>query len=163
LIAFCYRRRRRSSAISRERFVNVLHDNKDDTGNVSPHNLPHYYIPEAFLVPDLTIGGTSASGVASTHDRPLSMSTADTPHPQTPVSMTAATNTTRESGPPAQLRPLNIIRHDDAGPSEWPTRDGEPETVDLPPAYANIIPAQHPPGTASTSKTASIPAPTKTK
>jgi hypothetical protein len=81
------------------------------------------------------------------------MTIADTPRPQTPVGMTAATKTTRKSGPLAQLRPVNIIQHDDAGPSA-----GEPETIELPPAYTNIRSAQRPPGTAS----ASIPAPTET-
>jgi hypothetical protein len=145
LIAFFYRQRRRSFAFSRERPVNVLHDEEDD--NLSPHNLPHYHIPEPFFV----IGGTSE--VASTRDRTVSMTTADTPSPQTPVAMTAATNTTRKTGPLAQLRHLNIIQHDDAGPHEWPTSVGKPETIELPPAYTNIRSARRPPRTASTAST----------
>ena len=113
----------------------MLHDIDDD--DASPHSLPHYYMPEAFLVPAPTIGGSTA--VTSTDDRPLSTKTPDTPRSQTPAGTTAATNSTRESGPLAQPRPLNIIRHDDAGPSEWPTRVGEPETVDPPPAYTDIL------------------------
>lgn len=33
---------------------------------------------------------------------------------------------------PSQLRPVNIIQHDDAGPDEGS------ETIELPPAYTNI-------------------------
>jgi hypothetical protein len=36
-----------------------------------------------------------------------------------------------------QLRPVNIIQHDDAGVANE-AAEGEPETVELPPAYTNI-------------------------
>jgi hypothetical protein len=37
------------------------------------------------------------------------------------------------------MRPVNIIQHDDAGPSEGgPKEEDEPETIELPPAYTNI-------------------------
>jgi hypothetical protein len=149
LIAFFYRRRRRRTLLFRKSAPSMC---STTTKMTTYHliDLPHYYIPEPFLVPDPTIGGTSE--VASTRDRPLSMTTADTPRPQTPVGMTAATNTTRKSGPLAQLRPLNIIQHDDAGPMNG-QRAGEPETIELPPAYTNIRSAQRPPGTASTAST----------
>ena len=120
----------------------MLHD--DEGGYVLPQD---YRIAESF-VPDPTDGGT----VASAHDRPLSMTTTDTPRLQT-LGMTAATKTTRKSGPVAQLRPVNIIQHDDAGPGEGSA--GEPETIELPPAYPNIRSAQRPPGTSSASETTS--------
>ena len=132
----------------------MLHDHED--GNLS-QDLPHYYAPDPYLVPDSTIGGTSEA--VSTRERPLSMTAADTSLPQTPVVVTAATKTSRKTGP---LRPVNVVQHDDAGPSEWSTSVGEPETIELPPAYAHILPAQPPPGTASAPTTASIPAPTET-
>jgi hypothetical protein len=132
LVAFFFFRRRPYSAISKERPVNVLQDDED--GDDSHHDLPHYYTPEPFLVPDPTIGGTSEA--ASTQERPLSMSTIDAGRPQTPV--TATTTTTRKSAAPPQLRPVNIIQHDDAGPSEDPASNAEPETIELPPAYTHI-------------------------
>jgi hypothetical protein len=138
LIAFFYLRWRHS-AISRERPVNVFQDDEYDKG--LPQVLPRYYTSEPFVVPDPTNGGTSE--VASSRDRPLSLA-ADTPwdipYPQTlaPVVMTAATKTTEKTDPPAQLPPVNIIQYNEAGPSVGPTRVGEPETTDLPPAYANI-------------------------
>ena len=58
--------------------------------------------------------------------------------------MTTATVTTRKARLSHQLRPVNIIQHDDAGPSEEPTSAGEPETIELPPAYTNIRSTQRP-------------------
>ncbi|KAH9003378.1 hypothetical protein EDB86DRAFT_3217636 [Lactarius hatsudake] len=159
LVAFFYSRRQKYSAVSKERPVNVLHDDDDD-GNASPQDLPQYYAPEPYLVPDPTIVGTSEG--ASTHDRPLSMTTADIPRPQTPGSMNTATTHTRKSALPPQLRPVNIIQHDDAGPSEAPTSAGEPETIELPPAYTNIRSAQRPPDTTPAPTADSTPAPTET-
>ena len=132
LVAFFFFRRRPYSAISKERPVNVLQDDED--GNGSQHDLPHYYTPEPFLVPDPSIRGTSEA--ASTQERPLSMSTTDPGRPQTPL--TTTTTATRKTAVPPQLRPVNIIQHDDAGPSEDPASHVEPETIELPPAYTNI-------------------------
>jgi hypothetical protein len=93
-------------------------------------------------MPDPTIRGTSEA--ASTHDRPLSMSTvtADVQRPQTP---TTTTTTTRKSGAFPQLRPVNIIQHDDAGPSEGLSGQAEHDTIELPPAYSNIRQPQRSP------------------
>ncbi len=143
-VAFFYFRRRGYSAVSKERPVNVLQDDED--GNVSPQELPQYYAPDPYLVPEPTIRETSEA--ASTHDRPLSMASTDVPRPLTPASMTTATVTTRKARLSHQLRPVNIIQHDDAGPSEEPTSAGEPETIELPPAYTNIRSTQRPPDTA---------------
>jgi len=82
------------------------------------------------------------------------------PRPQTPASMTNATTTTRKSLLPPQLRPVNFIQHDDAGPNEGSA--DEPETIELPPAYTNIRSTQRPPNTASALATTSTPAPTET-
>ncbi len=155
MIAFFYPRRRGYAAVGRP--VNVLHDDED-----SHHDLPHHYTPEPYLVPDPTIGGTSEA--ASTHDRPLPVTTADIPRPrpQTLVGMTAARTTTRKNVPLVQLRHVNIIQHDDAGPSEEPTSVSEPETIELPPAYTNIRLAHRPPRTGRAPTTASTPAPTNT-
>jgi hypothetical protein len=137
-LAFFYFRRRGYAAVSKERPVNVLHDEED--GNGSHQELPHYYAPEPYVVPDPTIGGASE---ASTRDRPLPVTPSDG-SPQTPASMTAAND--RAKVQPAQLRPVNIIQHDDAGPSEGPASPGEPETIELPPAYTNIRSVQRSPG-----------------
>ncbi|KAI0000168.1 hypothetical protein BJV74DRAFT_146232 [Russula compacta] len=147
MVVFYVLRRRPYSSISKQRPVNVLQDDED--GNDSNPDLPHYYTPEPFLVPDPTIIGTSEA--ASTQGRPLSMTTADI-RPQTPTS--ATTTTTRKSAAPPQLRPVNIVQHDDAGPSEYTAGHGEPETIELPPAYSNIRPLQRSPLAASSTSRA---------
>jgi hypothetical protein len=143
LVAFWFIRRRPYSALS-QRPVNVLQDDED--GNGEDHDLPQYYAPEPYLLPDPTISGTSEA--ASTHDRPLSMSTAtaDVQRPQTPMTTTS----TRKSAAFPQLRPVNIIQHDDAGPSENLSGHAESETIELPPAYTNIRQAQPSPLALST-------------
>jgi hypothetical protein len=104
-------------------------------------------VPEPYLVAEPTIRGTSEA--ASTHDRPISMSTitADVQRPLTPMT---TTTTTRKSAAFPQLRPVNIIQHDDAGPSEDLSGQAGSETIELPPAYTNIRQPQHSPLASST-------------
>jgi hypothetical protein len=111
----------------------VLRDEEDD--NKLHHGLPHYFAPEPYLLSDPNIEG--APGAASLP--------ADIPHPQTPASLTAALTPTRKRAVPAQLRPVNIIQHDDAGPSEGPESAGEPETIEVPPVYIHIHSVQRSP------------------
>lgn len=148
LVGFFFLRRRPYSALSKERPVNVLQDDED--GNGENLDLPQYYAPEPYLVPDPTIRGTSEA--ASTHDRPLSMTTADIQRPHTPL--TATSTATRKSAAPPQLRPVNIIQHDDAGPSEDLSSHGEPETIELPPAYTNLRQTQRSPLASTSTPTA---------
>ncbi|KAI9509270.1 hypothetical protein F5148DRAFT_1189042 [Russula earlei] len=145
LIAYFMFRRRPYAAVSKERPVNVLQDDDED-GDGSNHDLPNYTAPEPFLVPDPTVRGSS--DLASSQDRPLSMATTENARPQSP--MTSMTTTTRKSAAPPSLRAVNIIQHDDAGPSEEPTSPSEPETIELPPAYTNIRQAHRSPLATST-------------
>jgi hypothetical protein len=149
LVAFWFFRRRPYSALSQSRPVNVLQDDED--GIEEGHDLPQYYAPEPYLMPDPTVRGTSEA--ASTQDRPLSMSTVttDVQRPQTPMT---TTTTTRKSAAFPQLRPVNIIQHDDAGPSEDLSGQAEHETIELPPAYTNIRQAQPSPLASSSTPTA---------
>ena len=114
----------------------MLHDEEDDNGQL--HDLPHYYAPQPYLLPDPNID-------ASLRDRPLPITPADVP--QTPTTTTY----TRKSSVPAPMRPVNIIQHDDAGPSNV----GEPETIELPPAYTHIRSSQRSPGIVPTPTTVS--------
>jgi len=138
LIAFFYARRGRA-ALSKERPVNVLHDDEDDNG---PHHLPHHYAPEPFLVSD-----PSNSDATSSPDRPLPKTPSEMSYPQ---GMTNAITTMRKGTLPGQVRPVNIIQHDDAGPSGVPPGASQPETIELPPAYGNIRSVQRHPSTAPT-------------
>ncbi|KAF8265832.1 hypothetical protein EI94DRAFT_1854592 [Lactarius quietus] len=113
------------AAISKERPVNVLHDDEDGDG--SYQGLPHYYVPEPYLVSDSNNGGTS--GAASTSNRLFSMTPADILHTQ---GTAAAATTMRKNALPATLRPKNVIQHDDAGPREGTASVGEPEMIELP-------------------------------
>lgn len=149
LMAFFYPRRRGYTAVSKERPVNVLHDEEDGDG--SHQDLPHYYAPDPYLVSDPNIG--EASGAASTRNRPLPVAPAVIP--QTPTSMAAAKAGMRKSSLPAEMRPVNIIQHDDAGPSEVLESVAEHETIELPPAYSNIRSVQHSPGPAPTTASTS--------
>ncbi|KAH7906609.1 hypothetical protein BJ138DRAFT_1183003 [Hygrophoropsis aurantiaca] len=56
------------------------------------------------------------------------------------ASSTGMTSSRKSGMPPRQLRPVNIIQHDDAGaPNEAEEGEGEqPETIELPPAYTNL-------------------------
>jgi len=151
LVAFYMFRRRPYSAVSKERPINVLQDEED--GNESNHDLPNYFAPEPYLVAEPTIRGSSDG--ASTQERPLSMTTIDNARPQTPT--TTLTTTTRKSAMPSPLRPVNIIQHDDAGPSEDSVNNGEPETIELPPAYTNLRQVQPSPLATSTTAAQSQP------
>jgi hypothetical protein len=77
----------------------------------------------------------------------MSTITADVQRPQTPMT---TTTTTRKSAAIPQLRPVNIIQHDDAGPSEDLSGEAGSETIELPPAYTNIRQLQRSPLTSST-------------
>ena len=141
LAAFWYARRRSYSALSQRRPVNVLEDEEDE--NEEGYGLPQHYVLEPYLMSDPTIRGMSEA--ASTHDLPLSMFTvtADGQRLQAPM-------TTRKSAAPPQLRPVNIIQHNDAGHSEGLLGQAEPETIELPPAYPNIPQRQQSPFASST-------------
>ena len=142
--AFWFARRRSYSALSQRRPVNVLEDDEDE--NEEGRELPQHYVLEPYLVPDPTIGGMSEA--TSTHDIPLSMSTitADVQRLQAPMTPMM---TTHKSAAPPQLRPVNIIQHEDAGHSEG-LLDAKPETIELPPAYPNIPKRQRSPFASST-------------
>lgn len=106
----------------------------DEDGDGSYHDLTHYYRPEPFFYPSPAVEGTFEAD--STQEHLLSPSMMDAGHLQTPI--TAATVAARKSVVPPQLRPVNIIQHDDAGPSEDLASHVESETIELPPAYSNI-------------------------
>ena len=101
--------------------------------------VPQSYMPEPYLtsVPmrvdrsHPTTSGTSEDASVSTRDRLLSLysATGDIQSSQTPPTPPPKTQL-----PP----PLNIIQHDDAGPSDDLSSKAVPETVEFPPAYSNI-------------------------
>ena len=129
--------------------VDLLQDQDPDTEHDT--NLPQYYQPEPFTLPDPTVASSSvtgdhpetamASGLRPSVDHRLSQYSITTgegtalgaARPDTP---SQASTYMRKSPAPPSFRPVNIIQHDDAGPSEM--SQIEPETIELPPAYTNI-------------------------
>jgi hypothetical protein len=110
------------------------------------NELPEYYQPEPFNVPD-PLQSVHADDDGTSDGRPLSGYTS-TSRSATPdllgfglgsAGVTGSTTSSGRKGPIRQMRPVNVIQHDDAGPSEnAPLAEEEAETVELPPAYTNI-------------------------
>jgi hypothetical protein len=134
LVALYFLRRRRR--LSTQRLVNILPDDEDRVEQ--NRYLPQHYVPEPYLFshPTRIIGG--ASEITSTHDRPLSMTSADIQLLQTPTTAT----TPRKGAQSPQLRSSVIFQHDDAGPSDGLSDHGQVVTVELPPAYTNLLQPQ---------------------
>lgn len=115
--------------------------------------LPQFYEPEPFIIPDaITTADTASLHSAHEGQRRHSMSTVTGVaggHARTPSRMSvttaseiggmgaASTSGRSKSGmPPSAFRPVNFIQHEDAG--DVPAADQEPETVELPPAYTDF-------------------------
>ncbi|KAL7277349.1 hypothetical protein ACG7TL_009208 [Trametes sanguinea] len=165
-------RRRRFQKGTKERPVDLLQDQDNEAGDGRP---PEYYQPEPFVLPDPTVASTregsiragtaSYQGLAtrpSAEQRHSYLST-DTSETGTqalglrPPASSAPSSSTRKSPAPPTFRPVNIIQHDDAGPSEPPPPppEEEPETIELPPAYTNI--RREPPAAAANEAGAAAP------
>ncbi|EAU89678.1 hypothetical protein CC1G_10705 [Coprinopsis cinerea okayama7 len=158
LIIFFYRRRRKVRSRQREKPVDLLNEGEDDEegdgGNQreSRNDLPQFYRPEPFTVPDPTLASTYGDGDDRGSTRPLSgTATSFYTRSATPDGSVAlgygvgagapsSIGTGRKGQPPRAMRPVNIIQHDDAGPSVpyLPKEDEEAETIELPPAYTAI-------------------------
>ncbi|KAE9409676.1 hypothetical protein BT96DRAFT_962255 [Gymnopus androsaceus JB14] len=130
LLLYFIRRRTRQNAKNNEKPVDLLQADEGDERPNRPAQLPEYYQPDPFIVPDPTSGdesGSSAAPFSSSSERPTSSaSTHD-----------ATSSSARKSAVPRTLRPVNIVQHDDAGAAST-TKEEEPETIELPPAYTNI-------------------------
>ena len=124
----------------RNRRSKHLDNSASDEGDWQPrsgthrYGVPSIYQPEPFLLSELSSPGfeTSSFGMYSdsVDDWPRRISS----------DMSPGSAGSRKSGvPPRPTRPVNIIEHDDAGPSQPILRaDEEPETIELPPAYSKI-------------------------
>ena len=138
LVAFWLIRRRALFALSKERPVNVIQDDEDGNGENNWHHPPPYYAPDPFPPPTPTIKEMSEAMFTQDHPPSVSTVTIDVRSPQAPM----MTTTHKNSSVP-QLRPINIIQHDDSGAREDLSDQGEPETIELPPAYSNVSRTRH--------------------
>jgi hypothetical protein len=153
LFAFFFYQRKRNRRSVKEVPVDLLQGNEEeDLDNAARGQLPTFYRPEPFVLPDPSV----SSRPSGEQDRPLSLATtAEWPlnstslgrSPTPDASLAAAiggapqpssaTSVSKKTGaPPRMFRPVNIIQHDDAGPSD--AQEGNPETIELPPAYTKI-------------------------
>ena len=166
---FFRRRGGRPQSRYKERPVDLINADEDDEGEhpagarngvagvVRRNELPEYYQPEPFMVPDPTLDGGSthrSQTATGTMDdtRPLSGTSssfytrATTPDTASAAGLlsgaggSSAQGGERRKGAPRPMRTVNYIQHDDAGPSlPLPEEDkDEPETIELPPAYTAV-------------------------
>ncbi|KAI6043961.1 hypothetical protein EDC04DRAFT_2890376 [Pisolithus marmoratus] len=121
---------RRKSSSNRHRPVDLLHGDTDDTDQPLPPDLPEYR-PEPSLQQNprshhLLISWTKPGG------SPCEMQSARSGTPDRDMRIVSGPSgsmvtSSRKSPQPRQLRPVNIIQHEDAGPSEV-----DSETIELP-------------------------------
>ena len=166
VLFFIRRRRHHQNSGTKERPVDLLQDGDiDNDGHVGDSRLPAYYQPEPFTLPAPTIASSSHYDVPSSEpdssqrDRRQSYLSTSTSEQgasgyaggflRIGGSSAPSTSVSRKSPAPPSFRAVNIIQHDDAGPGE-PSPEGEPETIELPPAYTNIKPRSVPPPPEST-------------
>lgn len=140
-LVFLWLRRRRARRASKERpALFIDHDDEAPSSQPPQGELPVYYEPEPFTASEPT-DRASTYRPGTPHDgseRPTSQSLTYLSDPQRVASPDGtSTGISRKSPIPSPLRPINVIQHEDAGPS-LPADNLEPETVELPPAYTNI-------------------------
>ncbi|KAH9836401.1 uncharacterized protein C8Q71DRAFT_762417 [Rhodofomes roseus] len=150
LVGLLLWRRRRNQPKARR--VDLLQANSDEdgvgvgVGVGGGDQLPRYYEPEPFLLPEPEPSVTTQQMSEFGGGRRASGSTAGflaagAGRPGTPSSTTR----TGKSAAQPSLRPVNIVQHEDAGPPPGEDdEDEEPETVELPPAYTNLKNASRP-------------------
>lgn len=179
LIGVFFIRRHRFHQSGKERPVDLF--NEPEGENSHDGHPPQYYQPEPFVVPDPTVVSTvgpygtvmtSSDGRPSLDHRISSNLTGELPgtvRSETPDHSVGTSTYMRKSPAPPSFRPVNIIQHDDAGPSEG-FAPQETETIELPPAYTNLRtasntapppppPAEDEPSQATAEATALLPPP----
>ena len=155
LLIYYLKRRERLKRRHTDRAVDLLNAEEDEDDHLPPasaaattrprssqNELPEFYRPEPYLVAEsdtrtdtLTLSaGRRTPGFES---RRLSGTTNEMS--QLGYFESAVSSGGRKGGTPRQYRAVNIIQHEDAGPSgPPPPADGEPDTIELPPAYTNL-------------------------
>jgi len=156
LVAFYIIRRKTAPKSQKERPVNLLHGDPDDSESPTNYEPPPYLQPDPYLVMTPTISSASAredglrhsmagSALLSDSWRQSGVTSFSDVTPEFEVGVlppgSAGLTSSRKSGVPRQLRAVNIVQHEDAGPSSA-QEPAEPETVELPPAYTNIRKAE---------------------
>jgi len=139
IVLFVLLRRRRSRRRFDEQPVDLL-GGRDQGQAGADAPVPQQYVPEPYHIPadqrpdmsETSDGNNLGPGALSGGSRRLSGITST----ESSGPLSGTSNTTKSGAPPS-LRPVNIVQHEDAGPSEGHGQQ-EPETVELPPAYTNL-------------------------
>lgn len=156
LAGFYFIRRKTATKVTKERPVDLLQGDPEDDRDPSSNDLGNYYRPEPFLATEPTEtssmygreegrAGTVTSGSRyGTSNRRQSalesfsdMRSASSDYEMGITGGTTIPNSSRKSPMPRLLRPVNVIQHDDGGAADEQA-EGQPDTVELPPAYTNI-------------------------
>ncbi|KAI0792354.1 hypothetical protein C8Q75DRAFT_706106, partial [Abortiporus biennis] len=131
--------------------VDLLRDGDPDDNEPETTQLPQYYQPEPFVLPDPTVISSAddsdpTSATRPSADRRFSRYSGTTTSFEgalgiparagTPSGSTSTSGYMRKSPAPPSFRPVNIVQHEDAGPTD--REGGEMETIELPPAYSKI-------------------------
>jgi len=136
IVLFILLRRRRSKRRFDEQPVDLL-GGQGQAGADAP--VPQQYVPEPYHIPasqrpEMSETSEGNLGPGALHEGNRRLSGVTSTESSGPLS---GTSNTAKSGAPPSLRPVNIVQHEDAGPSEGHGQQ-EPETVELPPAYTNL-------------------------
>ncbi|KAF8066477.1 hypothetical protein FPV67DRAFT_1417268 [Lyophyllum atratum] len=126
----------------------IGHETYRDAQGKIESTFPGRYLPVPFSLPPSTVASTYSgefSDVGPGSDRPFSGHTMTSRSGTLEYANTDGSSSLSGTGRKGLLRqmrsvntPVNIIQHDDAGPSKRPTDRRDVQTIELPPAYTNI-------------------------
>lgn len=164
VLIFWALRRRQSSQTRRKKLPTDIIDADDDDDvprAMGQNELPQNYRPEPFMVPipaptptefddDFSTGRPLSAGTrTSFYTRSETPDMASTLGGLSPgvVASGGSSGTGRKGGAPKPMRAINIIQHQDAGPSNNGEKEEPVETIELPPAYTMVRSANGGPST----------------
>jgi cell division septation protein DedD len=147
MIVFFLLRRRRSGYRSAAEPVDLLEGREGELTDDAHGDVPQHYLPEPYHIPPTavtemseTVSGLSPLTARDGRMSQLSLTTQtrlSSDETSTAPGRSTVTSSAKSPAGPPNLRAVNIIQHEDAGPSEAPRNEGA-ETIELPPAYTNI-------------------------
>ena len=146
-----FRKQKKEQRRIKERPVDLLNADDDEGEGQQPAQLPQYYQPEPFLVPDPTLRSSYDTSTIDDLEsrRPLrGVTSSFYTRATTPDGLNgsqfgygggqvSSSSAGGRKAAPRPMRPVNIIQHDDAGAVE-DDKEVEGETVELPPAYTAL-------------------------
>ncbi|KAM6503585.1 hypothetical protein JOM56_000528 [Amanita muscaria] len=144
--------RRREKNKSKDHPVDLINADEDEEagppdinvpGSRSSRNeLPEFYRPEPYLVAESDRHTETTSMRSGERSRRISTVTSQ-PETMSQIGFgygdpSVGSSSGRKGLTPRPYRAVNIVQHEDAGPSEAPVDGEEAETIELPPAYTNL-------------------------